>query len=171
MVDVRKLTNANVYFDGASYLGKVSEISLPDVPIKQADHQALGMHGMTELPVGMDKMELGMKWTTIVPEAFKKVANAYKAYTFEVRSSQEEYDSTGRVAQVSYVAYFRGMPKNIPGGNFKQHENVDGETKFNITYFKLEIGGITIFEIDHLANIYIVDGVDLLQTYRANLGI
>lgn len=170
-VDVRTLTNANVYFDGASYLGKVSEVTLPDVQFKQADHQALGMHAMSKIPTGMDAMELSMKWTTIVPQAMKKVANGYKAWTFEVRSSLETYESTGRTNEASYIAYFRGIPTNIPGGNFKQHDNVEAETKFNINYFKLEIGGETLFEIDALANIYIVDGVDQLATYRANLGV
>lgn len=170
-VDVRKITNANVYFDGASYLGKVSEVTLPDVSIKQADHQALGMVFMTEIPTGFDKMELEMNWTSIIPDAFKKVSNAFNAYTFEVRSSLERYEGTGRVGQDSVVVYFRGMPKNIPGGAFKQHENWEGSTKFNINYFKLEVAGETIYELDVLANIYKVDGVDLLATFRANLGI
>lgn len=169
-VDVRKITNANVYFDGANYLGKVSEVTLPDVQIKQVDHQALGMAFMTEIPAGLDKMELEMNWTSMIPEAFKKVANAFNAYTFEVRSSLETYEGAGRVAQSSVVVYFRGMPKNIPGGAFKMHENWEGSTKFNINYFRLEIGGDTIYELDALANVYKVDGVDLLATWRANLG-
>lgn len=170
-VDVRKLTNANVYFDGASYLGKVEEVTLPDISIKQAEHKALGMHAMIELPTGMDKMELKMKWSSITPQVMRKVANGYKSYTFQVRSSLDSYDANGRVAQESYVVYFRGTPKNIPNGSFKQHDNVEAETNFTVSYIKLEIGGSTIYEVDALANIYRVDGVDLLATFRANLGV
>ena len=169
--DVKQLTNANVYFDGNSYLGKVEEVTLPDVIIKQIDHKALGMHAMLEIPAGMDKMELAMKWTSVIADAMKKVANVHKAYDFQVRSSLEGYEADGKTSEESYVAYFKGMPKNIPGGAFKQHEAWEGETKFSVTYFKLEIGGAVIYEIDVLNNIFIVDGTDLLATYRANLGI
>lgn len=170
-VEVRKLTNANVYFDGQSYLGKVMEVNLPEVAFKQVEHSALGMHGSLDIPTGMDKMELTMNWSTVDPVAFKKISNAYTAWSFQVRSSLERFESTGRTAQDSYVAYFRGMPTNIPNQAFKQHNNVEAESKFSISYYKLEINGAKIYEIDVLNNIYIVDGVDLLATYRANLGI
>jgi P2 family phage contractile tail tube protein len=170
-VEVRKLTNANVYFDGTSYLGKVEEVNLPEVQFKQAEHKALGMHGSLDIPTGMDKMELKMKWSTVDAVAMKKVSNAYKAWNFQVRSSVDRYEADGRTAQESYVAYFRGMPRNIAGQNFKQHDNVEAESNFTITYYKLEINGNSIYEIDVLNNIYKVDGVDLLATYRANLGV
>jgi P2 family phage contractile tail tube protein len=170
-VEVRKLTNANVYFDGQSYLGRVEEVNLPEVAIKQAEHKALGMFGGMDIPAGMDKMELSMKWSTVDPVAMRKVSNAFRSWDFQVRSSMERYEAQGRTAQDSYVAYFRGMPKNIAGQNFKQHDNVEAESKFSITYYKLEINGAIIYEVDVLNNIYKVDGVDLLATYRANLGI
>jgi len=170
-VEVRKLTNANVYFDGASYLGKVEEVNLPEVGFKQAEHKALGMMGSLDIPSGMDKMELSLKWSTVDPVAMRKVSNAFRSWDFQVRSSLERYEAQGRTAQDSYVAYFRGMPKNIAGQNFKQHDNVEAESKFSISYYKLEINGQIIYEIDVLNNIYKVDGVDLLATYRANLGI
>jgi P2 family phage contractile tail tube protein len=129
------------------------------------------MHGMIDIPAGMDKMELSMKWSTVDPVAMRKVSNAYRSWDFQVRSSMERYEAQGRTAQDSYVAYFRGMPKNIAGQNFKQHDNVEAESKFSITYYKLEINGAIIYEVDVLNNIYRVDGVDLLATYRANLGI
>jgi P2 family phage contractile tail tube protein len=170
-VEVRKLTNANVYFDGASYLGKVEEVNLPEAGFKQAEHKALGMFGGLDIPSGMDKMELSLKWSTVDPVALRKVSNAFRSWDFQVRSSLERYEAQGRTAQDSYVAYFRGMPKNVPGQNFKQHDNVEAESKFSISYYKLEINGQIIYEIDVLNNIYKVDGVDLLATYRANLGI
>jgi P2 family phage contractile tail tube protein len=48
---------------------------------------------------------------------------------------------------------------------------VELETDFAVYYCKLEIDGEAIVEIDVLANIYKVAGVDKLAKYRANLGI
>jgi P2 family phage contractile tail tube protein len=149
----------------------VEEVNLPEVAMKQAEHKALGMFGSLDIPTGADKMELSMKWTTIDPVAMRKVTNGFRSWDFQVRSSLERYEAQGRTAQDSYVAYFRGTPRNLPNQNFKQHDNVEAESKFTITYYKLEINGQIIYEIDVLNNIYRVDGVDLLATYRANLGI
>lgn len=170
-VDIRKLTNANVYFDGANWLGKVEEVGLPEVALKQIEHKAIGMHGTLEIPTGMDKMELKMKWSSLLPDALKKASNGYQAFEFQVRSSLEEYEGGTRTTESSVVANFRGRPKNVPAVSFKQHENVDAETMFAVDYYKLEIGGESIYEIDATNNIYKVNGVDLLATYRANLGI
>jgi len=169
--DVRKLTNANVYLEGNNYVGKVKEVNLPDVTSKQAEHNALGMFGVINTPTGIEAMELEMMWTTILPDVQKLVTDIYTSFTFQVRSSLEEYNSSGRTSESSYVADFRGRPMNVPGGNFKQHENVEATTKFKIDYFRLEIGGEEIYKIDVLNNIYQIDGVDKLATFRANLGI
>jgi hypothetical protein len=41
-ISVNKLTNANIYIDGNSLLGKASEIDLPKITAKMAEHKALG---------------------------------------------------------------------------------------------------------------------------------
>jgi hypothetical protein len=171
MSDIRKLTNGNVYFDGVNYAGKTKEVNLPDVTSKQAEHNALGMFGVINTPTGIEAMELEMMWTSILPDVKKKCADIYTSYTFQVRSSLEEYNASGRASESAYVADFRGRPMNIPGGSFKQHENVEATTKFKIDYFRLEIGGEEIYKIDVLNSIYEVNGVDKLATYRANLGL
>jgi P2 family phage contractile tail tube protein len=66
--------------------------------------------------------------------------------------------------------YLTGTFKNAPTGNFKQHDNVELESMFNVTYMKQEIDGADIVEFDVMANIYKVDGVDKLNTYKANIG-
>ena len=174
MATIRKqLTNANVYVNGSSYLGFVSEAMMPDISIKQLDHAPLGQHGVTSLPVGFDKMEMTLKFTSFFSEVLTGgMANGYAGLDGQLRSSQESFDGQGsRSAEESFVYFFRGRPINLPTGSFKQHENAEGETKITLDYIKLEIAGATIYEIDVLNNIYEVNGVDLLATYRANLGV
>lgn len=169
---VKKISNANVYVNGSNLLGKVSEATLPDISIKQIDHAPLGMHGTMSLPVGFDKMEMTLKWTSFFDDVMRTVANGYSSFSGQLRASQETYDSGGgRSAEEAVVYQFRGRPTNIPTGSFKGHENAEGETKVALDYLKLEIAGSTIYEIDVPNNVYKVNGVDLLATYRANLGI
>ena len=76
----------------------------------------------------------------------------------------------GKIAEVPAVAYLSGTFKEFPLGNFKPQDNAEYETTMSVNYAKLVINGEEIFEIDVLANIYKVDGVDILAVYRANIG-
>jgi len=48
-IKVNRLTNANVYVDGQSQLGKAEEVNLPDITFMLSEHKALGMIGKFEL--------------------------------------------------------------------------------------------------------------------------
>lgn len=169
-IKVNRLTNANVYVDGASYLGQVEEINLPEIVNMMSEHKALGMVGKMELFSGIDKMEASLKWNAFYADALVKFADPRKALKIQVRSSLESHDSSGLLTEVPCVAYLTGQPKNFPGGNFKQHDNVEATSKMSVTAYKLEIDGRVVMEYDAMANIYMVDGVDILATYRSNIG-
>ena len=52
----------------------------------------------------------------------------------------------------------------------KPQDNAEYETTMSVNYAKLIVDGEEIFEIDVLENIYKVEGVDILETYRNNIG-
>jgi hypothetical protein len=104
------------------------------------------------------------------PEVLKKAANPFKAVQVQARASLETYNSMGKLAEVPAVAYLIGTFKEFPLGNFKPQDNAEYETTMSVNYAKLIVGGEEIFEIDVLENIYKVEGVDILETYRNNIG-
>ncbi len=169
-ITVNRVTNANVYINGVSQLGKAEEIDLPKVTTKMVEHKALGMVGSFELPSGIDKLEVRIKWNAVYADAISNMANPYKAHEFSCRSSVESWTAGGREGQAPMKCTFRGTFKEAPMGNFKQHDNVEMETRVAVTYVKLEYNGVPKIEIDVLANIWKVDGVDILSTYKANIG-
>lgn len=170
-LEINRLTNANIYVDGNSWLGRAEEVTLPVITSKMSEHKALGMVGMVELFSGIDKLEARIKWNSVYKDVFKKAANPTKTVQMQVRASLENYGSEGKTGESACVVYMTAQFKALPLGTFKQNENVELESALNVTYIKLVVGGETILELDVLANIYTVDGVDLLATYRANLGI
>lgn len=171
-IAVKRVTNANVYLTGTgSLLGRAEEVNLPDIKAKMSEHKALGMVGALELPSGLDKMEMKIKWNSIYADTAKKFNDITTARQLQIRTSVETYTSAGRTEQAPARVSVTVLPKNIPLGNFKQHDNVELEQMFTVTYVKVEVNNEPIVEIDVLNNIYKVDGVDLLAAYRANLGI
>lgn len=170
-ITIGRLTNANIYVDGNSLLGRAETFNCPDVQYKQAEHKALGLLGTLEYFSGIDKLEGSIKWTSFYADVLRKFANPFEAIRVQVRGNLEEYAGGARVGQKPAVVYLTITPKNFPMGNFQQHDNVELESRFGCTYVRLEIDGSVITELDVEANIFKVDGVDMLAQYRQNLGI
>lgn len=169
-LEVKKLTNGNVYINGNSFMGKAEEIDVPDIVTKMIEHKALGLIGEIELPAGVEKMEARIKWNGPYQDAMKLMGNPFATHQIQVRGNLETWGSTGRIEQVPYRVSMTGSFKQKPGGKFKQNENVDLESMLNITQYALEIDGERIVEFDALANIWKVGGVDILASYRTNIG-
>lgn len=170
-IKIHRLTSANFFVDGASMLGRAESFNSPTVTFKQSEHKALGLMGTIEYISGIDKMEGNIKWNSFYPEVMRKVANPFKAIRVQVRGNVEEYSGGSKVREMPAVIFMTITPKNFPTGNFVQHDNVEIESSFGCTYLKVVIDGVEITEIDVEANIFKVDGVDLLLQYKQNLGL
>nr|WP_199082046.1 phage major tail tube protein [Pedobacter sp. ASV19] len=168
---INKVINSNIYVDGANWIGKADEVNLPVLKSKTASHSPLGLIGELDYSSGMEKMEAKIKWNSYYKEAIKKFSNFYQAVKIQVRFSIDQYEDGSRTGQLPGIAYLTVRPNDSPGGQFKAKDNVELESNLSCSYYKLEIDGEDIVEYDAEANIYIVDGVDLLAQYRANLGV
>lgn len=170
-ISINKVTNCNIYLEGSSLMGQAKEVMLPTVENKMAPHNALGMIGDMEVPSGIQAMEATIVWNSFYADALKKLGVLSGAVKIQVRFSVDEYNSSGGLtSRKPGVVYMTCQPKNFPLGSFKQHENVELESKVTVYAVKLEIDSEVIMDLDLNANIYIVGGVDQLAQYRANLG-
>lgn len=170
-IEVKKITNANIYLGGDNLLGRAEEVSLPVVKAKMVDHTALGLVGVPEFPSGIEKLDGGkIKWASLYPEVLAKAANPFVVYDLQVRGNLETYTSQGRVSEEPVVALLSASFKSIPMGQYKPRDNAEFETDLAVHYIKLIAGNVEILEVDVLANIWRARGVDLLSNYRANIG-
>jgi P2 family phage contractile tail tube protein len=169
-IQINKLTNASVFVDGVGFLGQAMEVDLPEITQKMSDHVALGMIATTEMPSGVDKMEATIRWNALYPAVVEKFANPYAALSLQIRSSLEVYEAGGRVAQQPVVVFLRASSKTHQLGNYRQHENVELENQMAVYYVRVEINGVEKLELDATANIYRVNGVDIIQEYKTNIG-
>ena len=88
----------------------------------------------------------------------------------QVRASLETYNGMGRISEAPATAFLIGTFKEFPLGTLKPHENAEYETTMSVTYAKLIVDGIEIFEIDVLENIYKVNVIDMLSQFKKNTG-
>ena len=169
-IQVNRVTNANIYVNGSSLLGRAEEIKLPDLSVIMAEHKALGMVGKIELPSGFDKLEGEIKWNSIYADVATIMANPFKTVQLQCRSSVESYASQGRINEIPMVTFLTDQFTKNPLGTLKQHENVELSSSFNALYIKQVVGGRVIIELEYMANIFRVDGIDQISTYRRNIG-
>jgi len=169
-IQINRITNANIYVEGANQLGRAEEIKLPDISALMSDHKALGMIGKLELPSGFDKLEGEIKWNSLYEEAAKYMANPFKAVQLQCRSNIQVFSSGGLVEEVPMATFLTVMFKKNPMGSYKQHDPAEFGSNFSASYIKQVIRGKEVLELDYMSNIFKVDGQDLLSTYRDNLG-
>lgn len=169
-IQINKLTNANCYIDGNSYLGRVEEFQLPTVKVKMTDHKALGMVSAIKVPAGFEPLEGKIKWSSFYSEAFDKYADFTETCDLQLRASLETYSPQGRISEVPVVVHMTALFHEFPIGNYKHLDPVEIETPITIYYLKVVVDGQEKLEIDTFANIYKVNGEDKLETYRANIG-
>jgi uncharacterized protein len=169
-IQLRRVTNAAVYINGNSLLGRAEEIKLPDITSLMTEHKALGMVGKIELPSGFDKLEGEIKWNSFYPDVAAQMGDFFTMVQLQVRSSVETWGTAGRTEQVPLVTFITALFKKNPLGSFKQNDNAEFSSGFAAYYIKQQLAGADIVELDVLANIYKVGGADKLDLYRANLG-
>jgi uncharacterized protein len=170
LMNVQRVTNANIYLDGNSLLGRAEEIELAWPKAKMVDHKGLGMFGTAEFPAGIDKLEAKVKWSSIYSEVLQTIS-IFASHQFQVRASVEQYTSQGRTAELPFIGLMTAQFKDGGPLRFKQHEQVDFPTTLVVYHCEYYHGGVQYLLYDVLANIYVVNGVDQLAGFRANLGM
>jgi P2 family phage contractile tail tube protein len=168
-IQINKVTNANVYLNGTSFMGRAEEVTCPEVTAKMAEHKGLGMIGENELPSGLQKMMAKIKWNAIYPDVMKLTHNVFQSFRLMIRANVQTFEDQSLTAEKSCVIYITATPKKAGGMVFKPQENVEREDEFAVSAYKLEIDGEEIIDVDINANIWRVNGVDLLDNYRSNL--
>lgn len=168
---IKRISQANVFIDGSTFLGRAIEVELPEAKFAMTEHKALGLFGVLDLPSGFEKMEAKLKMNGLYADFQKAAANPFDTVNLQVRATQDAYSGAGRITQEPVTLFLIGAFKSLPMGTFKPNEPVDVTATLAVTYAKLEINGISIFEIDVFNNVYKIADVDLMDQYRANLGI
>jgi P2 family phage contractile tail tube protein len=170
-MNVSQVLNANVYIDGTNNLiGRAGTITLPDVVAAVESHRGLGMIGSIEIPTGLDLLTTKIKWNGFYPDALKLGANPFASHKLQVRASIETFGAGGRESEVPLIVSLVCTWKKSPLGAFSPGAKVEAEQELSTTYVKVNVDGKDTIEIDILENVWKVDGVDVLATYRANLG-
>jgi len=171
MPEYNKVFNANVYLADKSLVGRAQEVGLPDLEFSQHEHTGLGMFGSIEMPQGLNALTASIKWNGFYADHLKHGSNPFKRHSFQIRGSVDVNAPGGRVEELPVVWHLNAGWKKQGLGSPKPKEAMEFEDELAVTYVKVTHGGTDVMEIDVFENIWIVDGEDVMATWRENLGI
>ena len=162
------LANMNLFVDGMSFQGDVPSLTLPKLTLKTEEHRAGGMDMPVELDMGMEKMESNFVTTGVRKESLKNFGLADgNAFNGTFRGSFKGQRGESK----SVVVTQRGMLKEVDMGDWKPGDKAEIKHAVALTYYKLEVAGEVIYEIDPVGMKRVINGVDQLAGQRRDLGL
>lgn len=162
------LYNMNAHIDGVSFAGDITSVTLPKMTLKTEEHRAGGMDAPVEMDQGMEKLEASFAGKGVRPEAMKFYGLADQtAFNAVFRGSFKGQ----RGATTAVVATLRGMLKEIDPGDWKAGEAGEFKYAVAVSYYKLEVAGRLMYEIDPVNCVRVIKGVDQLASVRRDLGL
>lgn len=163
-----KLKNLNLFNDGESYLGQVTEFKLPTLTRKMEEYRAGGMLGPIDVDLGQEKIEAEWKCGGMVLQVLRQYgAIRHNAVQLRFAGAYQSEDSEA-VDAVEIV--LRGRHSEVDAGTGKVGDDTEFSVKTSVSYYKLSINGRTEIEIDMVGMVFIVDGVDLQAAQRRAIG-
>lgn len=169
-IAINQIVNGNVYINGNSQMGRVNEVKIPDIEFEFLEHKGLGLHGVIKLPAGTNAIEAEITWDSFYPDVRTALLNPYKYTQLMIRSNLQVFNSQGLAAEEPMVTLMNVSASKIGGTGHKNKENAEFADTLNVHSIKQTVAGRELLFIDVLANIYRVNGVDVLQKYRTNIG-
>lgn len=167
----KKLKKMNLFNEGNSYLGQTGEVTIPKLVRKFEDWRGGGMNGNVKVDLGLgdDISEFSWKLGGIDALIIEQWGAATVSANMLRFAGSYQRDDTGETSAVEIVV--RGRHEEIDFGNQKAGDDTETSIKTIWSYYKLSIDGEVKVEIDIPNMIEIVNGVDLLEKHRANIGL
>ena len=162
------LTNCVMFVDGVSFSGDVPSMTLPKLSIKTEEYRGGGMSGPVDLPTGLEKLEAAFTTNGVRKEALKFFGLADQtACNLVFRGSFKGQKGTVKPVTVT----LRGSLKEVDMGDWKPGDKAEIKHAVAVTYYKLEIDGRVMYEIDFANMVQVINGVDQLAAERSALGL
>jgi uncharacterized protein len=161
----RTIRNFNAFVDGISYFGIATEAKLPQPKIQAEAHRGSGMDGPVGIDMGMEGLSSEILFAEHRPDLLTKFGSQTR---FVLRPAALGEDSP---EADTIIATMGGLITSSESGDLKPGANATLKLMMDVRYYRLEINGVEIYEIDLVHGIRRVNGVDQLAAIRRAMGL
>ena len=162
------LSNLSAFVAGKGYLGRVAEFTPPKLTPVVREYKAGGMGAEVSIPMGaVEKLEASFTITGYDPDLFAQFAVVPgRLVPLRFTGAMVDYDGATRPIEITMRAVLAFEPDA-----WKPTEASDLKITAMAHYYKLDIEGRTLVEIDPVNMVAVINGQDQLQAVRAALGV
>lgn len=146
--------------------------TLPEITKKTESFEGAGLGGTIEVPIEgqFEAMTANIKFTNICPGI---ILEDGKVMEINVKAALQDIDTetheTGIIKMLS--ASIKGRVKSLKPGDIAPGAKAESEIEMSVTYYRLEIDGKEIYEIDKLNCVTRINGTDIVNTIRSALDL
>jgi P2 family phage contractile tail tube protein len=164
-----KLKDFNIFNDGNSYMGKVTEVTLPKLTRKVEEYIAAGMSG--PISIDLHQEAIALEWTAggLIVDAIRQwAAGTHNAVQLRFTGA---YQSDDDPAATTVEIVLRGRHTELDMGTAKKGGDTEQKYKTACSYYKLTVAGEELIEFDFLAGIEKIGGVDRRASIMKAIGL
>ncbi|MBB4266882.1 phage major tail tube protein [Roseospira visakhapatnamensis] len=163
----KKLKAFTLFVDGHGYAGRVDELTPPKLTIKAEEYRAGDMDAPLDIDMGQEKLSL------------EASVGEYDAALWRQWGLSEGHEvavtlrgSQGHgLAEEPVLLAARGMVTEVDPGGWKPGDANTCKLTMTLAYYRAEIAGSEVIEIDVINGVRGIGGVDVLAARRRNLGL
>jgi len=161
----KKIQGFNSFINGDNYAGLATEVTLPKLGRKVEEYWAAGMDGPIDIDMGGTKLESSI----VIAEFTRALILAHGTPTVdgnELRFIGAAQSGQGVNSWDQIEVVQRGIFTEHDMGTIKGGDDTSMTLAASLTYYRYDLNGETLIEIDRPGFIYKVGGVDLLAGQR-----
>lgn len=165
----KKIKNFALFVDGESYVGEVTEVTLPKLTRQTEDFRAGGMSGPIKSDMGMEGLELQWKAAGFIRSLLAQWGIRTTAGVLLRFAGALQSDDTNGIDSLEVVV--RGKHTEMDFGTAKAGDPTEIQITSALSYYRLSLNGQAIIEIDLPNLVEIVNGQDLMADVRTAIGL
>lgn len=152
------------FIDGFGMAGRLEEGTIPKVALVTEELALAGMGGTVDASMGLlEKMESALTMVGLSSDFTRMLGAEDGGLTLRGAISD------GSETQAA-VFQMRGLFKEVEFGSMKRKDKGSTKLMATLSYFKANIGGVDVIEVDVVNKVFLVHGVDRFADQRAALG-
>lgn len=169
-IPINHICDLAVWINGSDFVGHVKEVEFEAIEFNKTEEERLGLIGTPKLFAALDPIIVKLTWVSMREDWSMFFANPLEAFNLQGRGSISVHGPMGRIEEQPYLISLTGISDQTMFGQFEQKNTAEYETSLSCNYIKQTVNGVDALEIDIYNYIVSVNGTDLMESRRANLG-
>lgn len=173
MATTNVITDSLLYTGGNECFGRAKKITPPKITYGGVEIKDIASIGKLTLPNGkLEISDCNITLNSFYKEIFRKVANPFQAVEIKVYNNIFEFQNDTKIGSESVKLLMRCSSKELELlPEINEHDGKEHNIALNCSMVQLIVGNKEEYHVDVVNDIWIIDGVNIRDEIKRNLGM